>query len=93
MRSLLTRFALLGMVGALAVGASVPASAATRHRTPAPTASSEPYSPYAPYMTESAVAGRALGDNQIGPSWRGPNECFTDDGYGRFTSCDAGGGQ
>ncbi len=20
----------------------------------------------------------------VGPSWAGPNECFTDDGYGRF---------
>ena len=24
------------------------------------------------------------------PSWAGPNECFTDDGYGRFWPCGAG---
>jgi hypothetical protein len=24
------------------------------------------------------------------PSWAGPNECFTDDGYGRFWPCSAG---
>jgi hypothetical protein len=22
------------------------------------------------------------------PAWAGPNECFTDEGYGRFTPCD-----
>jgi hypothetical protein len=22
------------------------------------------------------------------PPWAGPNECFTDEGYGRFTPCD-----
>ena len=24
----------------------------------------------------------------VGPSWAGPNQCFTDEGYGRFSSCD-----
>jgi hypothetical protein len=26
--------------------------------------------------------------NQVGPAWRGPNQCFEDLGYGRFESCD-----
>jgi hypothetical protein len=26
-----------------------------------------------------------------GPPWAMPNECFTDEGYGRFTPCDRGG--
>ena len=91
MRSPLTRFAFLGMVGALAISAIVPVSAATRLRAPAPTASGESNSSYASFMTEAPVAGRALGDNQTGPIWRGPNECFTDDGYGRFTPCDVSG--
>ena len=25
-----------------------------------------------------------------GPSWAGPNECFTDEGYGRYLACGAG---
>lgn len=25
------------------------------------------------------------------PAWAAPGECFTDDGYGRFRSCSAGG--
>jgi hypothetical protein len=25
------------------------------------------------------------------PAWAQPGECFTDDGYGRFRSCSAGG--
>jgi len=86
MRSI-TRFALLGIAGTLAVSAIVPASAATRHRAPAPSVVSEPY------LNQAPVAARAPGYTQTGPVWRGPNECFTDEGYGRFTSCDAGGSQ
>lgn len=89
MRSLLSRLALVGVVGVLAVSAIAPASAATRHRAPAPIATSETT------MNEAPVAARDYGSgyNQTGPVWRGPNECFTDEGYGRFTSCDIGGSQ
>jgi hypothetical protein len=87
MRSLLKRFAFLGIAGTLAITAIAPASAATRHRAPAPNASSESY------LTEAPVAARAPGYSQTGAVWRGPNECFTDEGYGRFSSCDAGGSQ
>ena len=24
---------------------------------------------------------------QVGPIWSGPNQCWTDEGYGRFTPC------
>ena len=24
----------------------------------------------------------------VGPPWASPNQCFTDEGYGRFASCD-----
>jgi hypothetical protein len=27
---------------------------------------------------------------RAGPPWRGPNQCFTDEGYGRYASCDRG---
>jgi hypothetical protein len=87
MRSILSRLALIGFAGVLAASAVVPASAATRHRAPAPNAVSEPY------MNEAPVAAREPGYTQTGPVWRGPNECFTDEGYGRFTSCDAAGPQ
>jgi hypothetical protein len=26
-----------------------------------------------------------------GPPWAMPNECYTDEGYGRYTRCDTGG--
>ena len=26
----------------------------------------------------------------VGPPWAGPNLCFTDEGYGRYASCDSG---
>jgi hypothetical protein len=87
MRSILTGLAVAGIAGTLAVSAIVPASAATRHRAPAPNTASEPY------LNEAPVAAREPGYTQTGPVWRGPNECFTDEGYGRFTSCDAGGSQ
>jgi hypothetical protein len=28
-----------------------------------------------------------------GPPWAMPNECYTDEGYGRFTPCDRGRGR
>ena len=27
-----------------------------------------------------------------GPSWAGPNDCYTDEGYGRYTPCSRGRG-
>jgi hypothetical protein len=27
-------------------------------------------------------------NQQVGPAWRGPNQCFEDLGYGRYESCD-----
>jgi hypothetical protein len=35
--------------------------------------------PYAPY-----------GARTPGPVWAQPNECYTDEGYGRYTPCGAG---
>ena len=26
----------------------------------------------------------------VGPAWAMPNECYTDEGYGRYQACDAG---
>ena len=84
MRSILSCLAVAGMVGVLAAGAIAPASAATKHKratTPQPAASGD-------------VVGLP-----IHPAWspvpsavyQAPNECFTDEGYGRYTACDQGG--
>ena len=27
----------------------------------------------------------------VGPAWSGPNQCWTDEGYGRYSPCDGGG--
>jgi hypothetical protein len=29
---------------------------------------------------------------RVGPVWAGPNECFSDEGYGRWMSCGGGRG-
>ena len=40
----------------------------------------------------SAVPAAPYGARTPGPVWAtSPYDCFTDEGYGRFTSCDAGG--
>ena len=44
----------------------------------------------APVVVQSAFPQtnyRAPGMPADRPSWAGPNECFTDEGYGRFTPC------
>ena len=84
MRSTLTRIATLGAAGLIAVSALAPASAATRHKRAAPV------------QTESSADVVVL---PVHPAWspipsavyQVPNGCFTDEGYGRYTSCEAGG--
>ena len=84
MRSILTRIATVGAAGLIAVSALAPASAATRHKRAAPV------------QTESSADVVGL---PVHPAWspipsavyQVPNGCFTDEGYGRYTSCEAGG--
>ena len=42
---------------------------------------------YAPVAAAPVVP---YGMRTPGPSWAGPNECFTDEGYGRYTACGSG---
>lgn len=45
-------------------------------------------------LIEAPVAGRGYepGWPSAGPAWQAaPNQCFTDEGYGRFQPCDKGG--
>jgi len=84
MRSIASRLAIAGMVGLLAASAIAPASAATKHKHAAPA---------------QPVASDNIVGLPIHPAWspvpstvyQSPNECFTDEGYGRFGSCEAGG--
>lgn len=39
---------------------------------------------YSQGMWSAPVAQRAA---RVAPRWSGPNECWTDEGYGRFASC------
>ena len=83
MRSILTRIAILSAAGLIAASAIAPASAATRHKR-------------APAQSESVDQNAQL---SIRPDWspipsavyQAPNGCFTDEGYGRYTSCEQGG--
>ena len=84
MRSISFRAALLGIAGLIAASAIAPASAATKHRHAAP----------APAQSSADVVGLS-----IRPDWspvpsavyQQPNSCYTDEGYGRYTSCEQGG--
>jgi hypothetical protein len=87
MRSIWTRVATCGVAGVIALGTIASASAATHHkRHAAPAAQDE-------------MVGQ---DVQLAPrnNWQpvpptnlqGPYGCVTDEGYGRFSSCDQGGG-
>jgi hypothetical protein len=88
MRSILTRFAIAGFAGAiagfagaLAIGAAVPASAAVHHKR----------APAQEQLIEQPVAARPDQANQTNV-WRMQNDCVSDEGFGRYSSCDGGGG-
>lgn len=86
MRSLLTHIATIGVAGAIALGAVASASAATHHkRRAAPVAQDQ--------MTGSDVQLAPRNNWQAVPpaSWQGPYGCVTDEGYGRYETCDMGG--
>jgi hypothetical protein len=84
MRSILSRLVVAAMVGVFAASAIAPASAATKQKRPV--------------AAQPAASGDVVG-LPIHPAWspvpaavyQNPNECFTDEGYGRFTPCDQGG--
>lgn len=84
MRSILSRLAVAEMVGVLTASAIASASAATKQKRATP--------------AQPAASGDVVG-LPIHPAWspipsavyQAPNDCFTDDGYGRYTACDQGG--
>ena len=82
MRSILT-IAIAGLIAATAIA---PVSAATRSkRAPAPAQSSE-------YVDDGLVhAPVAARPGTPGIIYQQPGACFTDEGYGRYASCDQAG--
>ncbi len=81
MRSIFTRLAFAGLAGALAVGAAAPASAAAHHKR----------APVQEGFIDQPVAGRPDQPN-TNNVWRMQNDCVSDEGFGRYSSCDGGGG-
>jgi len=84
MRSIFSRVVIVGVAGIIVASAIAPASAAARHKRAAPA------------QTESSADVMGL---PLHPAWspvpsavyQAPNQCFTDEGYGRYTSCEQGG--
>jgi hypothetical protein len=77
MRSILSRVAIAGVAAVLAVSAIAPASAATRHKR----------APAQGQLIDQPVAARP-GQTTFPNLW--PNECTSDEGYGRYSLCDQG---
>jgi hypothetical protein len=83
MNSLITRVVTAAIVGALAVSFATPSFAQTRvkrHAAPAE-------------QGESYTEGNAQLAHPGAPAsvYNQPNACFTDEGYGRYASCDQSG--
>jgi hypothetical protein len=81
MRSILTRLAFAGIAGALAMSAALPASAATHHKR----------APVQNQFIDQPVAARPE-QPEMQNILRPQNDCVSDEGYGRYSSCDGGGG-
>ncbi|HKS62873.1 MAG TPA: hypothetical protein VJT13_14315 [Xanthobacteraceae bacterium] len=63
------------------LGTTATADAAARHKVKHHTR---------PFAAQTAPSyGQAAWPNR--PRWAAPQQCFTDDGYGRFTPCEGGG--
>lgn len=80
MRSILT----LTLAGLIAATTLAPAFAATRHKK-APVQTEENLGET---WQQSPVAARSGVPSTV---YQQPYACFTDEGYGRYTSCDVGG--
>jgi hypothetical protein len=74
----------VAVASAIALSALAPASAATRHKQAAAPAQSENFDG----TLTAPAAARAPG----GPisTWFSPYACVSDEGYGRYASCDSG---
>ena len=83
MNSLSTRIATAAFVGMLAIGFAAPSFAQTRVKRHAPPAEQSEYSVDRNAQLAHPGAPAAVSSQ--------PNGCFTDEGHGRFASCDQAG--
>lgn len=49
------------------------------------------HKPVAARGSPSGYHAHGAGAVSAGPAWKSPYECYTDEGYGRYTRCSAGG--
>jgi hypothetical protein len=94
MRGITNTFAIAGIAGALMMGALAPAAAQTAGWTSDGAYYGQTYRGYYGHrgaLIEAPVAARPYDGNPYAPSV-GWGQCVTDEGYGRFTTCDHGGG-
>jgi hypothetical protein len=73
------RVLLIAAAGIVAMSASVEAASRHKHPVRAPRAAAQ-----------TTVAPVQRGP-RVGPAWGGPNQCWTEEGYGRYAPCDGGG--
>jgi hypothetical protein len=74
-----------GIAGFIAATAVVPASATTRQKQCAAPAQSESVDQS---IVSAPVAART--SSLPAPTWLNPNACISNEGYGRYPSCDSG---
>jgi len=80
------RLALLAAAGIALAGMS-PADAAPRHKHKV----RAPVSTQAAPAVQPAFTNRPTFANR--PTWAAPQQCYTNDGFGRFLPCDVGDGR
>lgn len=86
MHSIVTRLAAVSVAVVVAASMVGPASAATKHKhtaAPVQAAPSADMTGLAPHPDWSPVPAAA---------YQTPNSCVSDEGYGRYSSCDQSGG-
>jgi hypothetical protein len=75
------RLAFLTATAGIVLSGFGSADAATRHKAK--------HHAQPPAARQAPVIPRDVSTNR--PRWASPQQCFTDDGYGRFTPCEGGG--
>jgi hypothetical protein len=84
------RFAVLAAAGiAVAMSGMSSADAAARHKHKIRAV--PPVAQHAPADVQPAFINRPTFANR--PTWAAPQQCYTNDGYGRFLPCDIGDGR
>jgi len=74
----------VAVASAIALSALSPVSAATRHKQAAAPAQSETVDGTVMAPAASRAPGAPIS------TWFSPNACVSDEGYGRYASCDSG---